>query len=131
MIPELATNRPTIIYDGACGLCNFWVKRVVKADKKHIFELVSNTTVVGIKVLKAIMPPINAEGTVVLILEDRVYTKSDAVINICRSLGWPYRVLAAAVCIPKPVRNWLYDVVARNRYRFFKQTACMLPPTRS
>lgn len=64
----------------------------------------------------------------VLIADDRLFTRSDAALEVLRRLGWPWSPLAVLRLIPRPVRDAVYDWVARNRYRWFgRQDECWLP----
>ena len=66
--------------------------------------------------------------TFVLVVGGRPYVKSDAAIHIARYLRGGWKLLGAIRVLPRPVRDWGYDVVARNRYRWFGRTeSCMVP----
>jgi predicted DCC family thiol-disulfide oxidoreductase YuxK len=58
----------------------------------------------------------------------RVFTRSDAALFVAGQLGWPWKAMRAAGILPKPLRDRLYDVVARTRYRVFgRYEQCLLP----
>ncbi len=64
----------------------------------------------------------------ILIADGKVYARSDAAIRIARYFRGAWRLLGAVKIIPRPVRDWAYDIVARNRYRWFgRQESCMVP----
>jgi predicted DCC family thiol-disulfide oxidoreductase YuxK len=66
--------------------------------------------------------------TMVLVEGARVFTRSDSFVRVVARLPFPYRLAALAWCVPRPVRDWLYDRVALNRYRLFgRHEACILP----
>jgi len=68
--------------------------------------------------------------TFVVIANGTAYTKSDAAIILSRHFRAPWRWLAAVRIIPRPVRDWVYGLFARNRYRWFGRTdECMVPTT--
>jgi predicted DCC family thiol-disulfide oxidoreductase YuxK len=66
--------------------------------------------------------------SVLFIKNNKVYYKSDAFIEIAKHLsGWP-SILKYSYIIPKFLRNGIYDIIAKNRYRFFgKKTVCFIP----
>ncbi len=64
----------------------------------------------------------------VLIVDGKAYTKSDAGIRVVGYFRWPWKVLAVLKLVPRPIRDWFYDFVARNRYHWFgKKASCMVP----
>jgi predicted DCC family thiol-disulfide oxidoreductase YuxK len=66
--------------------------------------------------------------TFILVADGRAYVKSDAAIRVSRYLRRAWRLLGAIKIIPRPIRDWAYDIVARNRYRWFgRLDACMVP----
>jgi predicted DCC family thiol-disulfide oxidoreductase YuxK len=66
--------------------------------------------------------------TFVLIADGKVYARSDAAIRIARYFGGAWKLLGAIRIIPRPIRDWAYDIVARNRYRWFGRfDTCMVP----
>lgn len=74
-------------------------------------------------------PGLAGVDSVVFVDAGRAHTRSDAVIELGRYVGWPWRALRALRVIPRPLRDWGYDLVARARYRTFgRYDACPLPP---
>ena len=66
--------------------------------------------------------------TFVLIADGKVYSRSDAAIRISRYFGGAWKFLGAIRFVPRPIRDWAYDIVARNRYRWFGRfDTCMVP----
>ena len=66
--------------------------------------------------------------SIVLIDEGRLFTRSTAALRIARRLRFPWPLLYGLIVVPRPLRDFLYDWVARNRYRWFgKRDSCMLP----
>ena len=63
-----------------------------------------------------------------LVADGKAYVKSDAAIRVASYLRGVWRLVGAIRIIPRPIRDWMYDVVARNRYRWFGRVeACMAP----
>jgi predicted DCC family thiol-disulfide oxidoreductase YuxK len=65
--------------------------------------------------------------SIVVIDRDVAYTKSDAVLHVAGLLSGPWPLARALICIPRFVRDWCYDIVASNRYRWFGKRTCMVP----
>ena len=138
-----------ILFDGVCNLCHGLVKWVIANDPSMNFKFlplqeldrieelpdVSDVLLYKIKEAHDDQSPNNQSSDqdwhTVMLLEDGVlYEKSTAVLRICRRLSGLYPVLYTYVLIPKGLRDWIYDVVAENRYRWFgKKSQCMVPNT--
>jgi predicted DCC family thiol-disulfide oxidoreductase YuxK len=69
-----------------------------------------------------------AADTIVLVEDGRRYERSAAVLRIARQLRAPWPLLFAFIVVPRPLRDWAYDAVARRRYRWFgRRETCMVP----
>lgn len=125
--PEPAAS--VLIFDGACNLCNATVNFIIDHDRAGRFRFASNASEAGQALLRGCGLPADAVETVVLVEPDgRCYTKSAAALRVARALGWPWRFAYAGAVIPRPVRDRVYDWVARNRYRWFgKRESCRMP----
>ncbi len=117
-----------ILFDGVCNFCNRTVRVIIKYDKTdkfHFAQLQSDFA-------KALLLKQGLDqkelSSVILIDGDQVYTKSDAVIRIAQQLrGWP-TIFSYSKWLPKAIRNFFYDFIARYRYRLFgKQDNCIMP----
>jgi predicted DCC family thiol-disulfide oxidoreductase YuxK len=104
-----------VMFDGVCHLCNGIVQFIVVRDPHTRFRF-------------APLEPTAAE-TIVLLDGDRRFIKSTAVLRIARRLRFPWPVLYLFILVPTPVRDALYDFVARRRYRWFGRHAACLVPT--
>lgn len=117
-----------ILYDGECGFCNKAVRFMLKHDPAGRFRFASNRTDVGKSLLRQHGLPETNVGSIVLIEGDKHWTKSSATLRIARGLKWPWPVFYAGAIVPRAVRDWAYEVFARNRYKWFgKPAACALP----
>jgi len=113
-----------ILFDGVCNLCNGFVQFVLERDGAGRFRFASLQSEAARRVLKG-EPP--AE-TIVLLERGRTYLKSAAALRIARGLRFPWPILYAFVVILRPLRDVIYDWVARHRYAWFgKRESCMLP----
>lgn len=121
-------GRHIILFDGICNLCNGAVQFVLKRDKKGIFKFASLQSDAGRKLLEAHGLPEDHLKSFVYIQDDKVYTRSDAALKIAAQLSYPTRLLSWLMIVPGFIRDFVYDLIARNRYRMFgKKEACMLP----
>jgi predicted DCC family thiol-disulfide oxidoreductase YuxK len=125
VIPE---NTSIILFDGICNFCNYWVNQILRQDKKNRYRFASLQSEAGKKILA--LHKINVEYTdsVILIEDNKVYTQSTAVLKICKHLQGIYVLAYAFIVIPKFIRDNVYDLIAKNRYRWFgKAESCMIP----
>ncbi|MGC4234334.1 MAG: thiol-disulfide oxidoreductase DCC family protein [Niabella sp.] len=117
-----------ILFDGVCNLCNGAVQFVLKRDKGAIFKFASLQSDAGKKLLEAHGLPEDHLKSFVYICNDRAYTRSDAALKVAAQLSYPTKFLSWFIIVPKFIRDFVYDLIARNRYRMFgKKETCMLP----
>jgi predicted DCC family thiol-disulfide oxidoreductase YuxK len=123
-----------ILYDGMCGLCNRLVRFVLKHDSHGRFRFASLQTSVATAALRGHGVHPQTLDTMYFVSDyeqptERVAARSDAAIEILRGLGGLWRALASLFArLPHGVRNWAYNLIARNRYRIFgKYDSCPLP----
>ena len=121
-----------ILFDGVCNLCNGAVLFVLDRDPRARFRFAPLQGDEAGRRLAAHGPEaerVRAALSSIVLLEDGVlHTRSTAALRIARRLRWPWPLLYAAIAIPAPVRDLVYDWVARNRYRWFgREEACRLP----
>lgn len=117
-----------IIFDGICNLCNGFVRFVIKQDKDAKFKFCSLQSEKAKKILSDY--DINSEDlkSVVLIVDQKIYTKSDAALKIGQLLGGVWWVSGIFFIVPKFIRDVIYNFLAQNRYRWFgKSATCVLP----
>ena len=117
-----------ILFDGVCNLCNSFVNFVIRNDKKDQFRFAALQSDIG----KTYISKFNIDATktdsILLIDRDKIYIKSTAALYISKSLSGGYPLLFGFMIIPNLIRNWVYDIVARNRYKWFgKKETCMIP----
>ena len=123
-----------LLYDGACALCNWWVRFVVKRDHRDAFRFASLQSRLAAQVLlrHGVSAQILDSVYVVLHIDqatERLLARSDALIHVLREVGAIGKYAATACSIlPRPIRDALYNTVARNRYRIFgKYDSCPIP----
>jgi predicted DCC family thiol-disulfide oxidoreductase YuxK/O-antigen ligase len=119
---------PILLFDGVCNLCNGSVQLIIRRDPEARFRFASLQSAVGQRYLGELGVDRQAVDSVILIEGDRWYKESDAALRIARLLGGPWRALAIFRLLPRPLRDGLYRVIARHRYRWFgKRESCWLP----
>lgn len=122
------TGHPLVLFDGICGLCEKSVNFIIAHDPNRTFRFAPLQSEVGRQLLLQHQLDADALQTVVLIESDRTYTRSTAALRIVRRLRWPLPLLSILIAIPPPLRDAVYDWIARNRYRWFgKHQTCQLP----
>ncbi len=121
-------NNSIILFDGVCNLCNASINFIIKRDKKRIFRYTPLQSNEGKKLLDKYSLISNELNTVILIEENTVYTKSTAFIEITKSLSGAWKIARILKIIPKNIRDFLYDIIAGKRYKWFgKRNECIIP----
>lgn len=125
--PGDVSTSPVIFFDGVCGLCNRWVDFVLTRDRNKRFRFAPLQGETARDWLQ--LAPDQPLNSVVLVDASGQHRKSDAIWRMLRDVGGIWTLPAWLLrLIPRPVRNWGYDVVARNRYRWFgRKESCRLP----
>ncbi len=112
-----------IVYDGDCLICNAWVQAIMRRDKKSAFNFVSAHSELGQRLMRACrVDPINFE-TALYIEQNKagipiVYFKLDGISKILTQLGGIWRAAYMRWILPRFLANFIYDKIARRRYRF-------------
>ena len=120
-VEDILREDQVILFDGVCRLCNGWAKWIMKVDKSYQLKLCSVQSKTGQALLKHLGYPTDRFDTMLVIANGQVYEKGDAFFSIMKKLGFPYRLLLIGRWVPKFIRDWLYDRIAQNRYRWFVQ----------
>lgn len=121
-------NHSIILFDGVCNLCNSSINFVIKRDKKDRFRFGALQEEPGLSLLKEYGINTLDTDSIILIENNKAYTKSTAALKVAKSLsgGWP--LLYVFMIVPRFIRNWVYNYVAKNRYKWYgKKDSCMIP----
>ena len=125
MIPQ-----PIILFDGVCNLCNSSIQYVIKHDKAEIFTFASLQGKTGQELLKKYDLPTNDLNSFVLLQNNMAYTRSTAALKVAKQLNGPVKLLYGFIIVPGFIRDAVYSLVAKNRYKWFgKEENCMIPNT--
>tara|TARA_B100000029_G_scaffold22028_1_gene22152 strand:+ start:372 stop:788 length:417 start_codon:yes stop_codon:yes gene_type:complete len=117
-----------VFYDGFCVVCSRFINLLIKADKKKLNRFTSISSKFSQKILKKKMQSKEIGKFIVYLSNGKVYSKSDAVLQIFIELGGIYNFFAFFKIFPSSFRNLFYDFFANNRYKWFgKFDQCHLP----
>src|SRR3954447_17119557 len=133
-----ASDHPVILYDGVCGLCNRMVPLILRRDPAGIFHFATlqgefaRAALARHAAERAASEMTNMETMYVLVApgsaEERLLSHSEAALFIAARLRGPLRMARLFRLLPRFLRDWMYGVVARSRYRWFgKLDTCLLP----
>jgi predicted DCC family thiol-disulfide oxidoreductase YuxK len=126
--PFVGASDKVILFDGVCKLCNVWSKFIIKYDRHHIFKLCSVQSEEGKKILLHFGFPSEFYETMLYVEGNQYFQQSDAFFQVMAKLGYPWEAVCIFRVLPKPIRNWMYDRIALNRYSLFgKYDYCALP----
>lgn len=126
---DAAKGKKIILFDGVCNLCNGAVQWIIRRDASDVFRFASLQSEVGRELTRSRQIDTDKVDSIILIDPGvAYYIKSDAALEIARNLKG-YKLLPSLFgWIPKGIRDGIYDLVARNRYRLFgKKQECMVP----
>ena len=117
-----------ILFDGVCNFCNYWVNFAIKRDKKIKLKFAALQG----ETAKQLLPKNNINPTslssVIFIDNGKAYTQSSAAIRICKHLDGGWKLFYGLIIIPKFIRDFVYNIIACNRYKWFgKKESCMMP----
>ena len=117
-----------ILFDGVCQFCDKSVQFILKRDPNGKFLFSSLQSDTGIQLRKDYHIPEELDS-IILIEGEKYHSKSTAALKIARELRGGWKWLYIFIVIPRPIRDAVYDMVARNRLKWFgEKTACELPP---
>ena len=117
-----------VLFDGVCNLCNAFVQFIIARDPGRHFKFGALTSDAGrLLMVHAGVTP-GAQDSLVLIETGSAFLRSAAALRVVRRLTFPWPLFYALIVVPRPVRDWAYDFIARHRYQWFgRREACMLP----
>ena len=127
-VPSFPDDRPILIFDGNCVLCSTFVQFILRTDKGRRFRLISAQSLLGTALYRHLgLAPVNYE-TNILLEDGHAWLKSEGSIRVFERLGFPWSLMSIGRLLPRPIRDWLYERIARNRLRWFGvRETCYLP----
>ncbi|MDG5767408.1 thiol-disulfide oxidoreductase DCC family protein [Balneolales bacterium ANBcel1] len=123
-----AVDRPVLLFDGYCNLCNRWVNFVIDRDPEARILLAPLQSAQAGKLLESAGGDPETADTVVFIDDGRIYMRSDAILRLSGYLSGPVSLLRFFRPVPRIMRDALYRLIARNRYAWFgRRNECRMP----
>ncbi len=121
-------TKPVILFDSICSLCSCSIQFIINQDSQRHFKFTSLQSVEGRRLIAAHDVPIETIDSIILIEGSRYLIRSSAAIRVLQQLpGW-WSLLSILTIIPQSIRDWCYDLIARNRYNWFGEiNTCSLP----
>jgi predicted DCC family thiol-disulfide oxidoreductase YuxK len=128
---DIPKNKKVILFDGVCNLCNNAVKIVIKFDQKNTFLFAAIQSKSGKKIIEYLDIDTSKTDSIILYEPGVSYEiKSTAALNVMNGFGGIWRITTLAFIFPKVFRDFIYDYIAKNRYKWFgKKDNCMIPTT--
>ena len=122
-------NKKLILFDGVCNLCNSSVQYAIKHDKNNLFLFTALQSNVGQNIIEHYNIDTSKIDSILLYTPEKgIHYKSTAALKVAWQLGFPINLLAIFLIVPNFIRNWVYDFIAKNRYKWYgKKEACMIP----
>lgn len=117
-----------ILFDGVCNLCNSSVNFIIERDGKNKFKFAALQSYFGLDTLKKLNLPSENLKTLILIEEDKYYTKTTAALRIAKHLRGLWKLFYVFIIVPPIIRNIFYYILAKYRYKWFgKRETCRVP----
>ena len=122
-------NGPVLFFDGVCNLCNGAVQFVIRHDKRGNVRFASLQSSAGAEAAADVRWQFGrVPDSIILFDEGQYFTESDAALRVARHLDGAWAGLRWLKIFPRGLRDFVYRLMARNRYRWFgKKDACMIP----
>ena len=130
MIDSIPKHKQLILFDGVCNLCNSSVLYVIKRDKENQFLFAPLQSKIGETIINEFNIDTTQTDSILLFKPEnhKITSKSTAALKVAKSLGFPTNILSIFLIVPTGIRNWVYDFIAKNRYKWYgKKESCMIP----
>ena len=126
---NVPNNKKLILFDGVCNLCNTSIQYVIKHDKQDLFLFAPLQSTIGKELIKKYGIDTSKIDSILLYTTNKgIDHKSTAALKVAVQLGFPTNILSIFLIVPPFIRNWVYDFIAKNRYKWYgKKDACMIP----
>jgi predicted DCC family thiol-disulfide oxidoreductase YuxK len=117
-----------VVFDGVCNLCARSVQFILRHESEPRFQFSPVQSAAGARILGSLGFSVADVTTFVLVSEGKVFARSAAALRIARHLKGAWQLIRVLWIVPKPLRDMLYNFVARNRYSWFgKADSCLVP----
>ena len=123
-----AGREAVVLFDGVCRFCSGSVRFILERDSRRRFAFAPLQSLAAQKLLQQHDRLLEQMDSLVLVENGQCSTRSTAALRIVRYLSWPWPLLKVLILVPRPLRDFCYDMFARNRYRWFgKNQECFVP----
>lgn len=129
ILDTLPKNKKLILFDGVCNLCNHAVLKVIRYDRKNVFLFAALQSKIGEKIIEELGIDISKIDSIILYIpKEAFYIKSSAALRIMKEFSGIWKLSQIALLFPTSFNDYIYDFVAKNRYKWFgKKDQCMIP----
>lgn len=125
---KIPSGKKLILFDGVCNFCNFWVNFIIDRDEKDLFRFASLQSDFGQSILKNLNLSTKDFDTFVLIEGKKCFIKSTAALKVVKDISGWLKILYPFIILPEFIRDSVYNLIAKNRYKFFgKSEICRIP----
>ncbi len=126
---KIPQGKKIILFDGVCNLCNDFVIKVIKKDAKNVFLFAALQSEAGKQIIEHLKINIASTDSIILYDPDTAYyIKSSAALRIMKEFSGFWKLMQVFTVLPKRFNDVFYDLIARNRYKWFgKKESCMIP----
>ena len=128
-LQDLPKGKKFILFDGVCNLCDTSIQYVIKKDKKDTFRFVAIQSDLGQQIIKHIgINSLHIDSVILYEPGIAYYHKSSAVVEITKELSGFFSWASVFRILPITIRDYIYDYVAKNRYKWYgKKDSCLMP----
>ncbi|CAN7171755.1 thiol-disulfide oxidoreductase DCC family protein [Pararhizobium sp. LjRoot238] len=127
-VPAFADDHALIVFDGECIFCSGWVNFVLRHDSQGRYRFITAQSPLGEALYRHYWLDSRSYETNILIENGVAFLKSEGTLRMAAGLGLPWSLSSAMRIIPRALRDPLYELVARNRYRIAgRRNACFVP----
>lgn len=127
-VPDFDDGAPVAIMDAECAVCSWGARMIHRFDRSGRVRICPVQSPLGAALLRHYDISPDDPSTWLFIDEGIAYADSDAIIRAGRRMGGFARLASGLIILPRPLRDWLYQRLARNRYRLFgRGDLCALP----
>ena len=121
-------DHPVVLFDGVCNFCNGAVQFIIRHDPQAVFRFAAYQSSAGNELaLRHGIDPVALE-TFAIVVNDQAFVRSDAAIATAAQMSGVWRLAVVFKLVPRVLRDAVYGVIAKNRYRWFgRRESCMVP----
>ena len=124
----MKNEKQIILFDGVCNFCNFWVNFVIKRDNKDLFRFAALQSEKAKELTNRLKIDISSLDTFVMIVGEKFYIKSTAALMVSKELNSILKILFPLIILPAFFRDFVYDLIAKNRFKLFgRKESCRIP----